>query len=116
MSRAAPGRKQAHPGRRYLVHLSCAIDVDGKEIHYVVRIRPWCARSVLESDALERIFASDCELIRTINPLLPHGSDVRDIFEHIESPSGFFYLLYLSREQVAQLSIGSRCLDDRDIR
>ena len=43
------------------------------------------------------------ELIETINPLLPHGSDVRDVLSHIESPDGFIYLLYLSSEEAERL-------------
>jgi hypothetical protein len=49
------------------------------------------------------VFADECELIAVINPLLPNGSDVRDVFEHIETPNGFFYLLRLSDEEAAQL-------------
>lgn len=43
------------------------------------------------------------ELIETINPLLPRGSDIRDVLSHIESPDGFLYLLYLSAEEANRL-------------
>ena len=51
----------------------------------------------------ERVFTDECELIETINPLLPRGSDVRDVLTHIESPDGFLYLLHLKSEQPAGL-------------
>jgi hypothetical protein len=38
-----------------------------------------------------------------MNALLPHGSDVRNVLSHIESPDGFLYLLYLSFEEVSNL-------------
>jgi hypothetical protein len=38
-----------------------------------------------------------------MNPLLPRGSDVRDVLSHIESPDGFLYLLHLSSEEAAHL-------------
>lgn len=51
----------------------------------------------------ERTFADDNELIATVNPLLPEGSDIRDIFEHIETPNGFYYLLHLSSDEAREL-------------
>ena len=51
----------------------------------------------------ERVFTDEYELIETMNPLLPHGSDVRDVISHIESPDGFLYLLYLSSEEAGSL-------------
>lgn len=103
MSQAGQKRASAPSGRRYLVHLLCAFDRDGENARYFVRIRPWASRNSSRTDTLERVFADECELIEAINPLLPHGSDVRDVFEHIESPNGFFYLLRLSSEEAAQL-------------
>jgi hypothetical protein len=61
------------------------------------------ACSGLHTEPGERAFGDECELIATINPLLPPGSDVRDGFDHIESPNGFDYLLHLSAEQAGQL-------------
>lgn len=94
---AAPRR------RRYLVHLLCVFDREGESCRYVTRISPWSARGGAHAETRERTFTDDCELIATINPLLPRGSDVRDIFGHIESPNGFFYLLLLSGEEAEQL-------------
>jgi hypothetical protein len=98
--------------RRYVVHLLCAFDHEGEGCRYIVRIRPWAARSGMHAESRERVFADDCELIAAINPLLPRGSDVRDVFEHIESPNGFFYLLYLSCEEAGQLGWGHELRSD----
>jgi hypothetical protein len=89
--------------RRYVVHLSCVLGGEFERCSYIARIRPWAARSALHAETGERAFADDCELIATINPLLPPGSDVRDVFDHIESPNGFYYLLHLSAEEAGQL-------------
>jgi hypothetical protein len=89
--------------RRYLVHLLCTRERGRERCGYIARIRPWSARSGGLSAGRERIFADECELIATINPLLTHGSDVRDVFEHIESRNGFYYLLHLTREEAGRL-------------
>ncbi len=107
MSQAGQKRASSRSGRRYLVHLLCEPEGGNEPYRYIARIRPWAARNRYRVNAVERVFSDDCELIAVINPLLPHGSDIRDVFEHIESPSGFFYLLHLSSEQAAQL--GWRC-------
>ncbi len=91
------------PRRRYLVHLACAPGGQGGLNRYIARVRPWVARAGAMAPAQERIFMDECELISAINPLLPQGSDVRDVLEHIEAPGGFFYLLPLSGEQAVQL-------------
>lgn len=98
-------RKRASPPsvRRYVVHLLYARDGDSEPGRYIARISPWAARGSSRHKTLERVFTDECELISVINPLLPHGSDVRDVFEHIESPKGFFYILRLSSEEAAQL-------------
>jgi len=88
--------------RRYLVHLLYLPDEENCPL-YVARIRPWHVRNPTIADIGQRIFADDCELIETVSPLLPPGSDVRDVFGQIESPSGFFYLLHLSIEQAMKL-------------
>jgi hypothetical protein len=103
MSEARQKQASAPSGRRFLVQLLCAMDGAGGHCRYIARIRPWAARCSSRSDTMERVFADECELIEAINPLLPHGSDVRDVFEHIESPNGFFYLLRLSGEEAARL-------------
>jgi hypothetical protein len=95
-------RDPAAPRRRYQVHLFCVVEREDEGCRYIAQIRPWTARSV-HAETCQRSFADDNELIATINPLLPHGSDVRDVFEHIESPNGFFYLLHLSSEEAGQL-------------
>jgi hypothetical protein len=89
--------------RRFLVHLYCTRDKQGETCRYAARIRPWGTGPRLPVRPSERSFTDDCELIRTINPLLPSGSDVRDVMEHIEGPGGFYYLLLLSAEQAAKL-------------
>lgn len=92
--------------RRYLVHLFCTRDesIDGGR--YFARIRPWATRMIARTETHERVFSDECDLIETINPLLPRGSDVRDVLSHIESPDGFLYLLHLSSEQAG--SVGWR--------
>ena len=99
----SPDRRRqtpAAPRRRYLVHLSCVVEEQSEGCRYVVRIRPAAARTGLFG---RREFRDDCELIAAINPVLPPGSDVRDVFGHIENPNGFFYLLWLSDDQAEQL-------------
>lgn len=103
MSQDGQTRTFAPSGRRFLVHLLCVFEGSSDNFRYIARIRPWAARGSFRTESLERVFADECELIEAINPLLPHGSDVRDVFEHIESPHGFFYILRLSGEEAAQL-------------
>lgn len=104
MSPAELKHESAPPRRRYLVHLLCVFDGGCESCRYIVRIRPWTGHSGgVPDESRERAFADEYELIATINPLLPRGSDVRDIFGLIESPSGFFYLLYLSGEEAGRL-------------
>ena len=91
------------PRRRYLVHLSCVLSGGCECCSYIARIRPWAARRALHAEPGERAFADECELISTINPLLPPGSDIRDVFDHIESSNGFYYLLRLSSEEAGTL-------------
>lgn len=103
MSQAGQKRAAAPSGRRFLVHLLYVLEGSSDQFRYIARIRPWASRSSSRTGTRERVFADECELIEVINPLLPHGSDVRDVFKHIESPNGFFYLLRLSSEEAAQL-------------
>lgn len=103
MREARKRRGSAPLGRQYIVQLLCARDGDREAGSYSARIRPWTARGFSRAEMMERVFTDECEMIATINPLLPRGSDVRDVFEHIESPSGFFYILRLSSEEAARL-------------
>lgn len=89
--------------RRYLVHLFCVLESEGGPCRYVAQIRPWTGRNTDVADTQERVFADDSELIATVNPLLPPGSDVRDIFGLIETPNGFYYLLRLSNDEAGRL-------------
>ena len=89
--------------RRYVVYLFCAHDETNGACSYISRIQPWAARMSARAESRERVFADECELIETINPLLPRGSDVRDVLSHIESPDGFLYLLHLNSGQAARL-------------
>jgi hypothetical protein len=70
---------------------------------YVARIQLWKARSSVQAKTQERVFTDEYELIETINPLLPQGSDVRNIISNIENPDGFLYLLYLNSEEAGSL-------------
>lgn len=104
-----PGGQKLDPvpaRRRYLVHLLCIFDREYEGGRYIARISPWAARSGFRSETCERAFADECDLIATVNPLLPRGSDVRDVFEHIESQNGFYYLLQLSGAEAARLGWG----------
>jgi hypothetical protein len=89
--------------RRYLIHLFCTPgDLPG-ERRYVLRIRPWTPRNRVCRDTQQRLFEDESEMIQTVNPLLPPGSDVRHILSHVESPEGFLYLLQLNSEQAGAL-------------
>jgi len=89
--------------RRYVVYLFCAHDETNDTCNHIARIQPWAVRMSARAETRERVFTDECELIETINPLLPRGSDVRDVLSHIESPDGFLYLLHLNSEQAAGL-------------
>jgi len=89
--------------RRYLVHLCCMHDQGGLACRYIANIRPWTVRNTGHAKTQKYTFADEYELVETINALLPHGSDVRNVLSHIESPEGFIYLLYLSSEQASNL-------------
>jgi len=89
--------------RRYLVHLCCAHDEGSRACRHVARIQLWTTRRSVHAKTQERVFTDEYELIETINPLLPHGSDVRNVISHIESPDGFLYLLSLSSEEAGRL-------------
>ena len=102
-NRDDPKADSALPRRRYLVHLLSVSKLEDEACGYMARIRPYAPRSRFDAQARERAFADECELIAVVNPLLPAGSDVRDVFDHIESPNGFFYLLHLSTEEASQL-------------
>jgi hypothetical protein len=102
---SSPGQKSdlAHRRPRYLVYLFCAHEQSNNACRYIARIRTWAARINARAETHERVFTDECELIETMNPLLPRGSDVRDVLSHIESPDGFLYLLHLSSEEAAHL-------------
>ena len=88
--------------RRYLVHLFGVPDGRCERYRYIAKIRQWALRKA-KTENCQRAFVDDRELISTINPLLPQGSDVRDVFEHIEGPNGFIYLLCLTAEEALRL-------------
>ena len=89
--------------RRYLVHLCCVHDERSRACRYVAHIQLWTSRSSAHRKTQERVFRDEYELIETINPLLSHGSDIRDVISHIENPDGFLYLLYLSSKDASTL-------------
>jgi hypothetical protein len=103
MNRPAQKLNRVPRRRRYLVHLCCAHDEGSRACRHVARIQLWTTRSSVRAKTQERVFTDEYELIETINPLLPHGSDVRNVISHIESPDGFLYLLYLSSEEAGSL-------------
>ncbi|MGC9197514.1 MAG: hypothetical protein ACP5E5_01085 [Acidobacteriaceae bacterium] len=103
MKEAKPRIGSTPSGRQYIVQLLCTRDGEREGVMYSARIRPWTARGFSRGEMMERVFVDEYEMIATINPLLPRGSDVRDVFEHIESPSGFFYILRLGSNEAAQL-------------
>ncbi len=89
--------------RRYLVHLSATRDETSGLHHYTARIRPWSTRNDRYPAFGERYFADECALVEILNPLLPVGSDIRNVLGHIESAGGFLYLLTLSDQEAAIL-------------
>lgn len=89
--------------RRYVLHLSCDTGDGHKPCQYIARIRPLGTRPARQAEVNEHFFPDERALIATINPLLPSGSDVRDVFSHVESPDGFFYILCLSGEEARLL-------------
>jgi hypothetical protein len=84
---------------RFLLHLSGTSEGSCEECRYTARIRLWSSRGTSGVGTHERTFKDENDLIRTVNPLLKNGSDVRDVLTHIESPDGFFYLLNLTAEE-----------------
>ncbi len=100
-----PSGKHDQPAHRsrYMIHLACSFEAGDDSRHYVVRIQPWKSRPGEEVERCERIFSDEYELAEAVNPLLPCGSDVRDILGHIECNDGFFYLLHLTAEQAQSL-------------
>lgn len=104
------GRRDHPPSdtRRYLVHLSCAKSELACERRYVLRIQPWRPRSSCLPQVQERLFEDESELIRTLNPLLPNGADVRHVLSHVERPEGFLYLLHLNSDQANSLGWNMR--------
>ena len=103
MKRSVEKRDGAPRKRRYLIHLCCVHDEGSRACRYVARIQLWKIRGSVHTKAHEHVFTDEYELIEIINPLLPHGSDVRNVISHIESPDGFLYLLYLSSEEAGSL-------------
>ena len=100
-----PSRRHDHAEgrRRYLIHISMVHSTEASSQEYQVCIEPWAARRSKCSEQSTLHFRDECELIQTLNPLLPCGSDVRDVLAHVESTGGFFYLVELSAEQARQL-------------
>jgi hypothetical protein len=95
-SKSAPRR------HRFLLHLFGTRQGGGSECRYTATIRLWAARGSSRLAIHERAFSDEDDLIRTVNPLLENGSDVRDVLSHIESPDGFFYLLHLTAEEACK--------------
>ena len=78
-------------------------NADGASPEYLVCVEPWAARRGKCSEQGRLHFSDECALIQAVNPLLPCGSDVRDVLGHVESKGGFFYLVELTTEQARQL-------------
>jgi hypothetical protein len=100
-----PSRKLDHAAgrRRYLIHISMERSAGGSSQEYRVCIEPWAARRSKCSEKGTLHFRGECALIQAVNPLLPCGSDVRDVLGQVESKGGFFYLIALTTEQARQL-------------
>lgn len=103
MNRPSRKLENATRRRRFLVHLSLVRDASGDSRQYALCIQPWTARRKRCSEATKRLYSDDCALVEVVNPLLPRGSDVRDVLGHIESNGGFFYLLRLTAEEAQRL-------------
>jgi hypothetical protein len=102
MSPLEPKSKSGPRRHRFLLHLFGVREGDGEDCKYTATIRLWAARGGSRSEMHERAFKDENDLIRTVNPLLENGSDVRDVLSHIESPDGFFYLLHLTAEEACK--------------
>jgi hypothetical protein len=102
MSQFEPKSIAAPRRHRFLLHLFGTRKGDGEDWTYTATIRLWAGRSSGRSAIHERSFKDENDLIRTVNPLLANGSDVRDVLNHIESPDGFFYLLNLTVEEACK--------------
>jgi hypothetical protein len=96
-----PSRKLDHVThrRRYLLHILSVAEPRNNSHRYVARIQLWTSRPKTQNELHERFFSDERILAETLNPLLPCGSDVRDVLGHIESDDGFFYLLHLTSEE-----------------
>jgi hypothetical protein len=103
MSRSTQKPDPATRRRRYLVHLFCAPAEGSLACRYVANIGLWTVRNRAPAKTQDHAFTDEYELIKTINPLLPPGSDVRDVLGLIESQDGFLYLLYLNSDQAGTL-------------
>jgi hypothetical protein len=96
-------RSKSEPRRhRFLLHLFGSREGSGEKCRYTATIRLWAARGRGRSGIHERLFSDEDDLIRTVNPLLENGSDVRDVLSHIESPDGFFYLLHITADEACK--------------
>lgn len=103
MSPLEPKSNAATRRHRFLLHLFGRRDGDGEDCQYTATIQLWAARGSSRSGTHECAFKDESDLIRTVNPLLANGSDVRDVLSHIESPDGFFYLLHLTVEEACKI-------------
>lgn len=92
--------------RRYLVHLTCMNDGESNSHRYTVLIQAWPVRRGKQAASYTQVFSDETELVAAMNPLLPRGSDIRDILGHIECKDGFFYLLYLTNQEARSLGWG----------
>ena len=101
MNSHQPKSNAALRRHRFLLHLFGTRKEDGEDWKYGATIQLWAARGSGRSGIQRRTFKDENDLIRTVNPLLANGSDVRDVLSHIESPDGFFYLL--------RLTVGEAC-------
>lgn len=99
MNPLEPKSNPAARRHRFLLHLLAAREGDNEDFKYTATIRLWAARGGSRWKNHERAFKDENDLIRTVNPLLENGSDVRDVLSHIESPDGFFYLLRFTAEE-----------------
>ena len=103
MSQLARKPGPAPPRRRYMIHISSVVEAGNNARQYLLRIQLWSSRPAMQTEWRQRIFADECVLAVTLNPLLPRGSDVLDVLGCIDCKDGFFYLLHLTSQEAELL-------------
>jgi hypothetical protein len=103
MRQSSPQLDRATPKRRYLIHISSVVEASDNSRQYLLSIQPWTSRLRTQTERQKRFISDECALAETLNPLLPSGSNVRDVLGYIENDGGFFYLLHLTSKEAELL-------------